>query len=207
VKSTASIVSITDANTSNQRQWIDYSSGFRPSRGVPVFGVLPGMKTTLDTESQTPTHVRLSCSSGAGDWQWVWDFYLTHVTLTVNRAARAYGFAYRGVPAGSLDDGDRLVLSSGTAQSARNSYSGDLAGPIEWAYLLDTTLNRALFMIHHSDDDISERYQVKDNDSAYLTFGDGMLMKTPQRFSLGLIETGVHATVQQRVDFVSAAIH
>jgi hypothetical protein len=206
VKSTGSIVSLTDASKTNQRQWIDYSSGFRPLRGVPGFGAISGVSTVLDVESQTPTHLRLHCRSGSGDWQWVWDFYLTHVTLTVNRAPGAYSFSYRGVPGGTLDDMDRLVLASGVSQGARNSYSGDFPGPVEWAYLVDMTLGRSLFMIQHTDDELPERYQVKDNDSALLSFGDGALVRTPQRFSLGLVDGGTHATVEQRVSFVIAAI-
>jgi hypothetical protein len=207
VKSTGSIVSMTDASTTSQRQWIDYSSGFRPLRGVPGFGVLKGVTTTLDIESQTPTHLRLACRTSAADWQWVWDFYVTHVTLTVNRAPGPYTFSYRGVPGGTLDQADQLVFSSGSAQSARNSYTGDFAGPVEWASLVDTTLGRALFMVQHTDDDLPERYQVKDNDSALLSFGDGALVRTPQRFSLGIVDSGAHASLEQRVAFVVSVIH
>jgi hypothetical protein len=206
VKSMASIVSMLDVGANNRRQWIDYSSSFRPLRGVPGIGTLPRMTTVLDRESQTSTHLRLECRSQSADWQWVWDFYVTHVTLTVNRTPRDYAFSYRGVPGGSLDDADQLVLSSGTTQSARNSYSGEFPGPFEWAYLHDTTLGRSLFMIAHADDDLPERYLVKDSDSALLSFGNGALTRTPQRFSLGLIESGTHARVQQRVAFITRAI-
>jgi hypothetical protein len=206
VKSLGSIVSITDGSKVDQRQWVAYSSGFRPLRGVPGFGSLPGISTVLDVESQTLGHVRLNCRSQSGDWQWVWDFYLTHVTLTVNRAPRAYAFSYRGVPGGALDDADKLVLSSGVVQSAKNSYSGELPGPSEWAYLADTTLGRSLFMIQHTDDDLSERFQVKDSDSALLSFGDGALVRTPQRFSLGLIDSATHSALESRVSFITTAV-
>jgi hypothetical protein len=54
---------------------------------------------------------------------------------------------------------------------------------------------------------LPERYQVKDSDSALLSFGDGSLVRTPRRFSLGLIESGAHSTVEERVAFIVAAIH
>jgi hypothetical protein len=189
-------------------QWIAFSSGFRPLRGVPALQEPPATRftTVRDEDSQTPTHVRLTSVSLDGEWQWVWDFYVTHVTFTVNRAPGNIAFNYRGVPGGSLGQEDQLVLSDGTAQGARNSFSGELPGPSEWAYLADTTLGRSLFMIQHTDDALAERYQVRDNDSAFFTFGNGLITTLPQRFSLGLIPSTSHATVTGRAEFVIGAI-
>lgn len=189
-------------------QWIAFSSGFRPLRGVPALQEPPATRftTVRDEESQTPTHVRLTSVSLDGAWQWVWDFYVTHVTFTLNRAPGNIAFNYRGVPGGSLGQEDQLVLSDGTAQGARNSFSGELPGPSEWAYVADTTLGRSLFLIQHTDDALAERYQVRDNDSAFFTFGDGQITALPQRFSLGLIPSTSHATVTARVEFVTGAI-
>lgn len=206
LQGTGGIISILDVGA-DQRQWVDYSSGFRPLRGVPGLGALPLMTTTLDDASQTLTHVRLICQSQTAAWSWVWDFYVTHVTITVIHTPGAYGFGYRGVPGGLLDASDQLVLPSGAAQSAESSFDGDLPGPTEWTYLVDTTLGRSLFLIQHGDDALPDHYQVKDSDSANFVFGDGMITQTPLRFSLGLVNSGAFDTVKERVAFVIAAIH
>jgi hypothetical protein len=207
VKPLGTMVSLED-RAATPGQWIAFSSGFRPLRGVPAFAEPPATRVTTvrDEESTTPTHVRLTSVSLDGAWQWVWDFYITHATFTINRAPGPIGFNYRGVPGGSLGTEDQLVLSDGTAQGARNSFSGDLPGPSEWAYLADTTLGRSLFLIQHRDDALAERYQVRDNDSAFFTFGNGQLTSLPLRFSLGLIASTNHATVSARASFVVAAI-
>lgn len=207
-KPLGTMVSLEDRSATPGGQWIAFSSGFRPLRGVPAFATPPATRVTTvrDEESTTPTHVRLTSVSLDGLWQWVWDFYITHVTFTINRAPGPIGFNYRGVPGGSLGAEDQLVLSDGTAQGARNSFSGDLPGPSEWAYLADTTLGRSIFLIQHTDDALAERYQVRDNDSAFFTFGNGQITSLPMRFSLGLIESTNHATVSARANFVISAI-
>lgn len=207
-KPLGTMVSLEDRSATPGGQWIAFSSGFRPSRGVPAFATPPATRVTTvrDEDSTTPTHVRLTSVSLDGLWQWVWDFYITHVTFTINKAPGPIGFNYRGVPGGSLGAEDQLVLSDGTAQSARNSFSGDLPGPSEWAYIADTTLDRSIFLIQHTDDALAERYQVRDNDSAFFTFGNGQITSLPMRFSLGLIDSSNHATVSARANFVISAI-
>jgi hypothetical protein len=208
VKPLGTIVSIEDA-AATPEQWIAFSSGFRPLRGVPSFPTPPATRVTTvrDSDSQTPTHVRLTSNSDDDLWQWVWDFYVTHVTFTINRAPVAYAFAYQGVPGGVLGAEDRLVGSDGTSQGARSSFNGDFPGPIEWAYLADTNLGRSLFAIQHQDDTLAERYVVRDNDTSLLSFGNGQLQALPMRFSLGLIPSTQHATVSARVEYVAGAIH
>jgi hypothetical protein len=207
VKPLGTIVSIEDAEATRE-QWIAFSSGFRPQRGVPSFPTPPATRVTTvrDTDSQTPTHVRLTSVSDDELWQWVWDFYVTHVTFTINRAPVAYSFAYQGVPGGALGDEDRLVRSDGSAQGARSSFNADFSGPVEWAYLSDVTLGRSLFALQHRDDTLPERYVVRDNDTSLLSFGNGQLETLPMRFSLGLIPSTEHASVSARVEYVAGAI-
>jgi hypothetical protein len=209
VKSLGMIVSLVDSVPGGQRQWLNFSSGFRPLRGLPSYGTFDGpetMTTTVDVDSQTSTHLRLLSVSDTASWRLVWDFYPTHVTLTVNAAPVPYGIAYRGVPGGGSLDTARFVLADGTEQSALTSSVTDWAGPAEWAYLSDRTLGRSLFAIHHADDSITDRYEVKDNDSAMISFGDGNLAGLPQRFSFGVIASSDDRTVKDRVDFVIGAI-
>jgi hypothetical protein len=209
VKSLGVIVSMVDRGASNTRQWIDFSSSFRPLRGLPSLGTFeapPSMTCAIDEDSQTPTHLRVPCATSSKSWRLVWDFYPTHVTLTVNAAPTPFGIAYRGVPGGSLDETDRFVSASGAEQSAITSSVTDWPGDAEWAYVSDPVLGRSLFAIHHADDELTDRYQVKDNDSALISFGDGMLTALPQRFSFGLVPSASHAAVKDRADFVIGAI-
>jgi hypothetical protein len=207
VKPLGTIVSVEDREAGAE-QWVAFSSGFRPLRGVPSFPTPPVTRVTTvrDDTSQTPTHLRLTSESEDGLWSWVWDFYVTHVTFTVNRAPVAIGFAYQGVPGGVLGTEDRLVSSDGTSQGARNSFNADLPGPVEWAYIADTALGRSLFLIQHGDDALAERYQVRDNDTALWLFGNGQISALPLRFSMGLIPSVAHAEVAERVEFVAGAI-
>ena len=209
VKSLGMIVSMSAVKASDAPQWIAFSSGFRPLRGLPSFGTFggaPAMMTTMDEESKTPLHLRLYSESSTGDWQLVYDFYPTHFTLTVKAMPAPYGIAYRGVPAGALDATDTFVRADGTAQGALVSAIADLDGPAEWAYLSDPTVGQSFFMIQHSDDQHDERFQVRDNDSALFSFGDGNLTQLPLRFSFGLIASTNHATVRARAEFIIDAI-
>jgi hypothetical protein len=162
--------------------------------------------TVRDDDSQTPTHLRLTSVSEDGLWQWVWDFYVTHVTLTVNRAVLPFGFAYQGVPGGSLGVEDRLVTNAGVSQGARSSFNAELAGPVEWAYLADTTLGRSIFALQHQDDALPERYQVRDNDTSLFIFGNGLIGVLPMRFSLGIVPSVNHQAVTERVEFITRSI-
>lgn len=207
VKSLGTMVSMQDAYP-GRLQWIDFSSGFRPLRNIPAFATPPAnVSTLLDRDSQTPTHLRLTSESPDGAWRWVWDFYVTHVTFTVDRAPVPIGLSYRGVPAGALGMEDQLVQSDGTAQGARNSFQGDVPGPIEWAYFADTAARRSLFLMQHRDDELAEAHQVRDNDSAAFSFGGGAITELPLRFSLGLLDSTDHAVVSRRVAYVAGAIH
>jgi hypothetical protein len=136
----------------------------------------------------------------------VWDFFLTHFTLTVNQAAGAYGFTYRGVPGGTFGSGDQLVMSNGTTQSALVSYGGDLPGPAEWAYLTHPDAKHSLFVMQHSNDTLPETYQVADGDTGMFVFGSGKITQLPIRFSLGLIDSCDDPTVRARIDFIQKAI-
>ncbi len=216
VKSAAAIVSIND---SSGLQWINFSSGFRPNRGVPNLGGccqpgdpaklgLPTMTTVLDPSfTVTSSHLRLISKSDDSSYWLVWDFFLTHFTLTINRAATPFGFTYRGVPGGALDSADQLVLSNGVARSASTPYNGDLPGPCEWAYLAHPLTGQSLFLIQHGDDSLAETYQIADGDSAMFVFGSGQMTQTPIRFSLGLVNSCDDQVVRDRIAFVENAIH
>jgi hypothetical protein len=126
--------------------------------------------------------------------------------LTIARVSDTFGFTYRGTPGGQLDDADRLVLASGESQSAENSLSEVLPGTAAWLYLADPALGHSLFLIQHARDEVLDRYDSLDGDSAAFMFGDEELSAVSTRFSLGLVNSTNHASVSQRAEFVIAAV-
>ena len=201
-----SIISITDVLSKQRAQWIGYSD-YRPRRVAGILSErLPKVVTTLDADSVTARHARLRSQSATGDWLWVWDFYATQATLTISRAPEKFGFTYRGTPGGQLDDADRFVFASGEARSVKNSFLAALPGPTPWLYFADPALGHSLFLVQHNRDELSERYDSLDADSAALVFGDGKINHLPQRFSLGLVDSTNHTSVTKRAEFVIAAI-
>lgn len=215
VKASGAIVSMTDKSN---LQWINFSSGFRPNRGVPNLGGccqpgnptklgLPTMVTEVDPSFLvTSTHLRLVSKATDESYWLVWDFFLSHFTLTINRAQRPFGFTYRGVPSGSIGPSDQLVLSNGAIRSVNVPFAGDLPGPVEWAYLTHPSSKQSLFLIQHGDDDLPETYQVVDTDTPMFTFASGQMTRTPIRFSLGLVNSCDEQAVRDRIAFVRDAI-
>jgi hypothetical protein len=215
LKSAAAIVSITD---SSETEWINFSS-VRPNRGVPDLGGccqpgdpsklgLPTMSTDLDPSfTVTYSHLRLISKADDCSYELVWDFFLTHFTLTINRAAKAFGFTYRGVPGGSLNSSDQLLLSTGGPRSTLTPFSGALSGPVQWANFTHPADNHSLFLIQHSDDSLPDSYRIADGDTSMFVFGGGQLTQTPIRFSLGIIDRSDAQAVYDRVGFVQARIH
>jgi hypothetical protein len=201
------IISVTDVLSKQGAQWIGYSD-YRPRRVTGVLaGQLPKVVTTLDASSVTARHARLRSESATGDWLWVWDFYTTQATLTITRAPVKVGFTYRGTPGGLLDDADRLAFPSGQTQSATSPFLGALPGKAGWLYFTDPALGHSLFLIQHDQDELADRYDVLDGDSAGFVFGDGTITHLPTRFSLGLIDSTNRAAVTARAEFVIAAVH
>lgn len=218
VKSVAAIASLADENGV---LWLNFSWAFVPNRGIPNLGGCcqlvppsgsnqPEMTTTLDLQSETSTHVRLESKPKAGDETYwlVWDFFLTHMTLTVNRAQDPYGFTFDGVPGNVLGDSDQLALET-ESRKANVTYYGDLQGPAEWVYLTNEGESNpgSLFLIQHGDDNLKERYSVTDasgTKGSRFVFGDGQITTTPLRFSLGLIGSVDAAAVRDRIQYVVA---
>jgi hypothetical protein len=215
VKADAAIVSITD---SAQIQWINFSSGFRPNRGVPNLGGccqpgnptklgLPVMTTEVDPSfTVTSSHLRLVSKSDDASYWLVWDFFLTHVTVTINRSAKPFGLTYRGLPGGDKLAAAELVVSGGTTRAATNPFTTVLPGAAGWAYITHPATNHALFMIQHAEDTLSDVYRVADGDTAMFTFGGGQIADTPMRFSLGIMDSTADTDVSGRIAFVTKVI-
>lgn len=215
VKAAAAIVSITDNSAT---EWINFSS-VRPNRGVPNLGGccqpgdpsklgLPTMSTDLDpTFTATYSHLRLLSKSDDCSYELVWDFFLTHVTLTINRAAKPLGFTYRGVAGASLDSSDRLILCSDQPRSIQTPFNGALTGAVQWAYVSHPAGSHSLFLLQHSADSLPDTYRIADGDTPTFVFGGGQITQTPMRFSLGIIDRSDAQAVYDRIMFVQDSIH
>jgi hypothetical protein len=215
VKSAAAIVSITDSAAT---EWINLSS-VRPNRGVPNLGGccqpgdpsklgLPTMSTDLDPSfTATYSHLRLLSKSDDCSYELVWDFFLTHVTVTINRAAKPFGFTYRGVPGGSLNASDQLLLCSAPPRSTATPFGGALTGAIQWATFTHPADNHSLFLIQHSDDSLPDGYRIADGDTSMFVFGGDQITQAPIRFSLGIIDRSDAQALYDRIGFVRDRIH
>jgi hypothetical protein len=208
LKKSGMLVSMVDTFDEMGKDWISYSDSFRPNRGLPSFGGCcqlgadAQMTTTFDEASRTPGHVRLFSTSEDSGWSLVWDFYPSHVTLTVNRAAQLFSFNYRGVPGGVLDSSDRIVFSNGDSHAALDAMeTTTLPGAVQWLYLADDARSRSLFVLQYAADSLADAYSVAGVDTSVLTLGDARL-RAPLRFSLGLIDSSEHSAVKARVDYV-----
>jgi hypothetical protein len=211
LKKSGMLVSMVDNFDASGEDWISYSDSFRPHRGLPNFGgccqlgAAAQMTTTLDSASHTTGHVRLLSISADEAWSLVWDFYRSHVTVTVNRAAQPFSFNYRGAPGGLLDSSDRIVFSSGESHAALDALlSTKLPDEVQWLYLADDMRKRSLFVLQFAADSLTDAYGVADLDTSVLTLGNARL-NAPLRFSLGLIDSTVHSVVQARVNYVIGA--
>ena len=208
LKKSGMLVSMVDTFDSAGKDWISYSDSFRPKRGLPKLGgccqlgAEAQMTTTLDEASHTTGHVRLFSTSEDSGWSLVWDFYRSHVTLTVNQAAQLFSFNYWGVPGGVLDSSDRIVLSNGDSQAALDALlTTTLPGPVQWLYLADDARSRSMFVLQYAADSLADAYSVANLDTSVLTLGNARL-HAPLRFSLGLIDSSEHSAVKARVDYV-----
>jgi hypothetical protein len=202
------LVSMVDTFDSPGQDWISYSDSFRPNRGLPHLGGCcqldadAQMTTTLDDASHTTGHVRVFSTSEDSGWSLVWDFYRSHVTLTVNRAAQPFSFNYRGAPGGVLDASDRIVFSNGDSHAALDAILATaLPGAVQWLYLADDARSRSLFVLQYAADSLTDAYGVTGVDTSVLSLGNARL-QAPLRFSFGLIDSSEHSAVKARVDYV-----
>lgn len=218
------IVKAVDTLVDGSGDWIGESSQAQ-SRGLPSLGTcceagaadadLPVMTTVEDVSKRSNDRVRLISESEDGAWRLRWDFLLTHVTLRIERADKAFNFTYRGVPGATLDmgdPGDRLVTPTGaiygTAVGMEQDIlayeaGGELAeywqGPAEWTYFFDIVTKHSLFLIQHHDDEAIDRYQVLE-DTAVMRFGTQPAGDDPRTFSFGFVEDNVHQLVVEQVE-------
>lgn len=160
--------------------------------------------TTLPSSSavnvESPNHVRITFTSENKKWQGQWDFYPEHCDFTMTDVSAGYKYwvLYEGVPGGEMNDSDYWYSSADKEyHPIKEDYLGDLPAP-EWFAFGDESYSRMLFVLHHEDDEYPDDY-VSRPDMTVLGFGRSnkdKYLDTPQRFSIGFIETTEYQKVE-----------
>lgn len=139
-----------------------------------------------------------------------WDIYPAYATMTLLVSDGPYWFLYEGTPGGELEIGkDFLVRSDGTQTPASTAWTGDIVGP-EWVYFADPTVERALFVVNHTEDEIVDSYYQLDKVMTVFGFGrsstNAYMEDAPAQFSIGLIDDTDYATAGPQVNAAYTAV-
>ena len=194
--------------------WVSFNRGEGPQgmyRGIPnlVFpGDIfhPGHKNCR-SEIIRDTDQRVSIKSTSKDdrWSCTWDIYPTYATLTVTKADSNYWFLYEGTPGGSFSqEDDYFVTSDGQRHAASEHLKEQVLPAPEWVYFGDKNVKRTLFLLHHEADEAVDQYYPMDGMTVW-GFGrnyqccEKYLRATPNRFTIGFIESDDPDTVQARI--------
>lgn len=157
--------------------------------------------SVVDIESGQ--HVRITFTSGNGQWQGQWDFYPDRCDFTMSKVSEGYRYwvQYEGVPGGEMDATDYWYTS---ADSERHPIEeqriSDLPSP-EWMAFGDQDSPRVLYILHHEDDDLPDDY-VSRPYMTVLGFGrrdKDKFLDTIQTFSFGFVESTDYATIDQTI--------
>lgn len=214
-------ISFHNDNTSNQAG--EY-------RGIPNLGgcchpgypeIASGKATMVSTVDATSgSHIVLTSTSTNNQWEIVWDFYETHVTLTVEKipSGGEYYVLYEGTPGGQdgLSSDDFYVTSDGTRRPITECFNDNCSSPNErlsapdWIFFSGKQLKRSLLLIQQEHDNILDCYWIMNNPAPgnMTVFGFGRdgkgaataLTATPNVFHFALIEDTTHAAASTVAD-------
>ena len=157
--------------------------------------------SVVDIESGE--HVRITFTSGNGQWQGRWDFYADRCDFTLSRVSpgHKYWVQYEGVPGGEMDASDfRYSSADSHRHLIEEPFLGDLPAP-EWMAFGDRDSPRMLYVLHHEDDNFPDDY-VSRPYMTVLGFGrrdKDKFLDTAQTFSIGFIESTEYAFVDRSI--------
>ena len=215
-KAAGGFSSLLDANGND---WLSYNSAagaagrFRgiPNMVYPEGDLHPGTNLSSTTlRGNGPLRATLQTNTLDDRFGVRWDIYPTHATATITKALAPYWFLYEGTPGGSLQGGgnDYIYRSDGAVNNTGVAWNPqkDIPGK-EWLYFADTALNRALYVVHHEDDNAFEYYSPQGTAPNQMTvFGFGRTTEGPlltrgnQHFTVGLIDSLNPGTVEAQID-------
>lgn len=202
------LASLLDADGND---WISWRPGGRSAgefRGIPNCGECfhPGYTNAVcQLRHPVPHRVVIDCQTQDGRYAGRWEFFAQHATFTLLKAEGNYWFLYEGTPGGRLDlERSRLVRAPGLFTTLHEIWSADLPGP-EWVFFTDPRQRRALWILHHEDDDHPEEYWPMEENMTVFGFGrkykslERYLSVVPARFSIGLCDTAATGEVLQAI--------
>ncbi len=154
-------------------------------------------------EIESGQHVRITFTSGNGQWQGQWDFYPDRCDFTMKRVSPGYKYwvQYEGVPGGEMDATDYWYASADNEyHPIEEQFIGDLPSP-EWMAFGDQDSSRMLYVLHHEDDDYPDDY-VSRPYMTVLGFGrqnKDKFLNTAQTFSIGFVESTNYSVVDRAI--------
>ena len=157
--------------------------------------------SVVDIESEQ--HVRITFTSGNGQWQGQWDFYPDRCDFTMSKVSADYKYwvQYEGVPGGEMDATDYWYASADNERHLiEEQFIGDLPAP-EWMAFGDQNSPRVLYLLHHEDDDFPDDY-VSRPYMTVLGFGrrdKDKYLNTAQTFSIGFIESANYSLIDRTI--------
>ncbi len=191
--------------------WLSYRPGGGPAgeyRGIPNMGHPEGYCHPGNTVSSSkiisrgPVKVSIISDSNDLKMQCVWDIFPTYARLTVLKMRKPYWFLYEGTPGGKLDEDCDYCFRPGRPDDIRTRanemWVGDLSAPGgsgEWVCFGDG--NRAIYLIHHEDDEEIDSYWPMEGEMTVFGFGrkgrgrEGLrkwMKIVPAHFTVGFCE-------------------
>ena len=161
--------------------------------------------STTKVEYAGNDRVTISAVSDNGLWACRYDFFPTHCAFTMTRMPpdKRYWVLYEGTPGGQYDDTDWWMTSgSSRQQSLTVPHDGDIPAP-EWIAFGDKKLGRVFYLLHHEDDDHTDRFYQMDRQMTVFGFGrEGIkksLDRVPQRFTIGFVETTEYGKLEKAI--------
>jgi hypothetical protein len=197
--------------------WLSYRPGGGPAgeyRGIPNMGHPEGYchpgKTVSNSKliSRGPIKVSILSESNDKKMQCVWDIFPSYARMTVLKMRKPYWFLYEGTPGGKLDEDSDYCIRPGGPEGirtlAREKWDGDISVPGdsgEWVCFGDG--NRAIYLIHHEDDEAADSYWTMQGEMTVFGFGRKGLMKfmekVPAHFTVGFCEGSGYPDVTKTI--------
>lgn len=158
-------------------------------------------QSTSVVTKETQQHVQIVFTSGNGQWQGQYDFYLDRCDFTMTKVSEGFKYwvQYEGVPGGKKNKKDYWYNSASSVKTPIDQpFEGDLPHP-EWYAFGDKKSPRVLYMLHHEDDNHPDNYMSRSH-MTVLGFGRSFKEKfidQPNRFSIGFIESTDYQAIDQ----------
>ncbi|MBD3374758.1 hypothetical protein GF406_06985 [candidate division KSB1 bacterium] len=166
-----------------------------------------GTDSSFTTVKQVkPDTILIETKTGNGNWTALWIFNPDFCTFKMTKmpADYKYWILYEGTPGGQYNDDDWWMTSAvKTHQPLTVNHDGDIPAP-EWIAFGDRSLDRALFLFNHQDDDHPDHFYQMHQQMTVFGFGRKGLEKfhsdVPHSFTIGFIEATRHKSITKTIN-------